>query len=102
MSAGKLRMGPRRYWKAKQLTPDLVLLDISMPGINGLEVARRLRRDSYPAKILILSQNDAGPLMPSAIAAGADGCVDKSRMGTDLLAAIKNIESAPAGDWTAG
>jgi DNA-binding NarL/FixJ family response regulator len=99
---GEAKDGAEALLKAKQLTPDLILLDISMPGINGLEVARRLRRDSYPAKILILSQNDAGPLMPSAIAAGADGCVDKSRMGTDLLAAIKNIESAPAGDWTAG
>ena len=58
---GEAKDGVEALLKAKQLIPDLILLDISMPGMNGLEVARRLRQDLQAAKILILSQNDAGP-----------------------------------------
>jgi two-component system invasion response regulator UvrY len=77
-----------------ELSPDLILLDISMPGLNGLDTARLLRKQVPKATILIMSQNDAVRLLPSAVEAGAHGCVDKGRLGTDLLPAI---ESAGAG-----
>jgi DNA-binding NarL/FixJ family response regulator len=59
--------------------------------MNGLEVARAVRQELTDAKILILSQHDPASLLPSAIKAGANGCVDKSRLGTDLLSSIEAI-----------
>ena len=90
---GEARDGMEGIQKARELHPDVILLDISMPGMNGLEVGRRLRQDSRLAIILIMSQNDARQLLPSAIAAGADVCVDKGRITVDLVAAIKNAQA---------
>jgi two-component system, NarL family, nitrate/nitrite response regulator NarL len=77
--------------KARGLRPDLVLLDISMPGTNGLETARLLRQENPAIKILIMSHHDAAQLLPSALEAGADGCVDKAQIATDLPDAIKGM-----------
>ena len=74
--------------KAKSLRPDVILLDISMPGKNGLDAARTIRQAQPEAKILIVTLNDAAMTLPSARAAGADGCVSKDRLATDLVAAI--------------
>jgi DNA-binding NarL/FixJ family response regulator len=76
---------------ARQLLPDVILLDISMPGLSGLETATRLRPHLPKAKILMLSQEDAALLLPDALAAGAHGVVDKSRLVTDLSPAIKKL-----------
>jgi len=59
-----------------------------MPGLNGLEVARLLRQQSPAVKILVMSQYDPAQLLPRAIQAGADGCVDKSLLATELLPGI--------------
>jgi DNA-binding NarL/FixJ family response regulator len=93
---GEARDGSEALQKARELRPDLILLDISMPGMNGLEVARLLRQALPEAKILVVSQHDPIHLLPSVVEAGGDGCVDKSRLGTDLVASIKNIEILPA------
>lgn len=77
--------------KARELLPDLILLDVSMPGANGLDTARALRKEFPDVKILMLSQHDAAQLLPSSLEAGAQGCVDKARVATDLLPAIRNI-----------
>jgi two-component system, NarL family, response regulator NreC len=91
---GQAKDGAEGIRKALELTPDLILLDISMPGLNGLEVARRLRQEVPRANILIMSQNDPVHLLPSAMEAGAQGCVDKSRLSVNLLPAIENIEKS--------
>ena len=93
---GEARDGSEALQKARELRPDLILLDISMPGMNGLEVARLLRQELPEAKILVVSQHDPIRMLPSVVEAGGDGCVDKSRLGTDLVASIKNIEILPA------
>jgi DNA-binding NarL/FixJ family response regulator len=93
---GEARDGSEALQKACELRPDLILLDVSMPGMNGLEVARLLRQELPEAKILVISQHDPIHLLPSVIEAGGNGCVDKSRLGTDLVASIKNIEALPA------
>jgi DNA-binding NarL/FixJ family response regulator len=91
---GEARDGSEALQKARELLPDLILLDVSMPGMNGLETARRLREEVRQAKILVISQHDSLQLLPSVIAAGADGCVDKSRLSEDLVASIKKINCA--------
>jgi DNA-binding NarL/FixJ family response regulator len=95
---GEARDGTEALEKTRELFPDLVLLDVSMPGMDGLETARRLRREHPSVKILILSQHDPVALLPQALEAGADGCVDKSRVGSDLVMAIKSVASRPKGE----
>jgi DNA-binding NarL/FixJ family response regulator len=77
--------------KARELLPDLILLDISMPGKNGLEVARLLRQEVPEAKIVVISQHDAMQLLPRVLEAGAHACVDKGRLSMNLIVTIKSI-----------
>jgi DNA-binding NarL/FixJ family response regulator len=93
---GEARDGSEALQKARELLPDLILLDISMPGMNGLEAARLLRQELPEAKILVISQHDPIQLLPRVVEAGGNGCVDKSRLSTDLVASIKSIEVLPA------
>ena|ERR1700719_1528076 len=78
--------------KARELSPDVILLDVSMPGSDGLETARLLRRELVKVKIIIMSQHDPVQLLPRAIEAGAHGCVDKSRLDADLLVTIQSVQ----------
>lgn len=83
--------------KATELHPDVILLDISMPGGNGLETARVLKQKFPETRILIVSQHDPRQLLPRSIEAGASGCVDKARLSTDLLPTIRGLENTSAG-----
>jgi DNA-binding NarL/FixJ family response regulator len=89
---GEATNGTEAIEKARELSPDLILLDVSMPGMNGLDAARLLRKDSSTVKILVISQNDPKLLLPQVLAAGADGCVDKGRLGADLVGSIQSIK----------
>jgi two-component system invasion response regulator UvrY len=82
---------PETLQKARELLPDLVLLDISMPGKSGLETARLLRQELPKIKIIIMSQHDPIRLSTRAIEAGAQACVEKSRLGSELLVTIESI-----------
>jgi two-component system response regulator NreC len=77
--------------KAGVLKPDVILLDVSMPGTNGLNTAHLLRQQLPALKILIVSQNDPDLLLPRSLEAGAHGCVDKARIGTDLVPTLRNL-----------
>lgn len=94
---GQAVNGEEAIQKAGELLPDLILLDICMPGMSGLEAARVLQQTVPAAKILIMTQHDPIPYLPSALAAGAHACMEKSRLGTDLLSSIRSVtESAAA------
>ena len=77
--------------KAHNLNPDLVLLDISMPGLNGIETASLLRETVPGAKIVFLSQNNDSELVRAAIHDGASGYVLKTEAESDLLPSIKAV-----------
>lgn len=90
---GEAKDGSEALQKAIELVPDVVLLDISMPGIDGLQAARLLRRDVPHSKILVMSQCEVTQLLPSVLAAGGDGCVDKMRLHADLANCIRKISA---------
>jgi DNA-binding NarL/FixJ family response regulator len=91
---GEAKDGTEAVEMATELLPDLILLDVSMPGLSGLEVARLVREKVPAAKILIMSQHDPAVLLPRAIQSGAHGCVDKSRLSTELCPSIVNLMEA--------
>ncbi len=71
-----------------ELQPDVVILDITMPGINGIEAARQLRQAGSPAKIIFLTIHEDPDFLTEALATGALGYVVKARMATDLIPAV--------------
>jgi DNA-binding NarL/FixJ family response regulator len=79
--------------KAREHFPDLVLLDITMPTTNGLEVARILKREFPSMHILIVSQHDSRGFQWAALAAGASGYVVKSNAAQDLIPEVRRIQS---------
>jgi DNA-binding NarL/FixJ family response regulator len=95
---GEAANGEEALQKAQEFRPDLILLDINMPGLSGYETARLLREQLAEIKILVMSFDDAVQLLPSVRKAGADGCVDKARLGADLLSSINSF--LPGGNET--
>jgi len=80
--------------KAEEQRPDLVLLDIGLPNLNGIEVARRLRKLAVPPKIIFVSQESSPEVVREALNLGALGYVHKVRAGSDLLPAIEGALSS--------
>lgn len=89
---GEASDGSEALLKAHTLLPDVILLDVGMPGVNGLEVARRLHRELPQTRIVVMSQEDPVHLLPSVMAAGGDACLDKSCLAADLVDSIKNLQ----------
>jgi CheY-like chemotaxis protein len=80
--------GPAALEAARTLRPDVIVLDISMPGMTGFEVAARLARAGSRAAIVFLTVHDDQELRDAAVAAGVLGYVVKPRLATDLLRAV--------------
>ena len=76
--------------KAKELKPDLILLDIGLPKLNGIAAARQIRRFTPNSKILFLTQESSIAVMREALGIGA-GFVVKSDAGRELLSAMKAV-----------
>ncbi len=89
---GEASDGSEALVKARTLLPDVILLDVSMPGLNGLEAARRLRQELPKARIVVMSQHDPVHLLPGVMAAGGDACLDKSRLAADLVNSIRKLQ----------
>jgi DNA-binding NarL/FixJ family response regulator len=90
---GEASDGAEALRMARALLPDLLLIDICMPGLNGFEVSRALRQEG-PVKIVIMSQHDPVQLLPRALEAGAHACVDKGNLATDLLRTIESVAAS--------
>lgn len=76
---------------AVALQPDLVLLDIGLPGLNGIQAARRIRNLAPNAKIIFLTQESSPEIVHEALNLGAGAFVSKSRCLKDLPAAIEAV-----------
>jgi len=74
--------------KAEELKPDLILLDIGLPTLNGIEAARQIRKLAPESKIIFLTQESSADVIQQAISLGAWGYVVNARAATDLLAAV--------------
>ena len=77
--------------KAREHRPDVVLLDITMPVMNGFEAARRIKQELPSTRILMVSQFDSGHFLREAFVAGASGYVVKSNAASELIPALRKI-----------
>src|SRR5262245_9597441 len=76
---------------AEQQEPDLVILDLTIPLVDGIEATRRLRALLPSTRILVLSAETAAPYVGSALKAGADGYVTRHSLEDELVAAIRAV-----------
>ena len=88
---GEASDGAEAIEKAKDLQPDVTVLDVTMPRMNGLEACRLLRRQAPEIEILFVTQHDSPQMMREALEAGARGYVVKSNAARDLLAAVEAV-----------
>ena len=77
--------------KVEELKPDIIILDISMPELNGVEAARRIRKTSADTEILILSMHYSDQLIREIVDAGVRGYIMKSDSDRDLIIAVETL-----------
>jgi DNA-binding NarL/FixJ family response regulator len=85
--------GPAAIRAVDALHPEVIVLDISMPGMTGLEVASRLRAEGSKAAVVFLTVHDDEEFVLAARAVGGVGYVVKRRLGADLLLAVKEAHA---------
>jgi DNA-binding NarL/FixJ family response regulator len=78
--------------RARELKPDLVLLDIGMPNLNGIEAARQILANSPEINILILTVHDSREVVREVLGVGARGFLLKSDAGRDLVTAVEAVQ----------
>ncbi len=77
--------------KAEELRPDLIVLDIGLPTLNGIEAARRIRKLSPESKVLFVSQESSTDVVQEALSVGSLGYVVKAQAGSELLEAVAAV-----------
>jgi two-component system nitrate/nitrite response regulator NarL len=88
---GEASDGREAVQKAEELKPDLILLDIGLPTLNGIDAARQIRKLSPESKIIFLSQESSADVIEAALSLGALAYVVKTRAESDLLAAVDSV-----------
>jgi DNA-binding NarL/FixJ family response regulator len=88
---GEVSDGLEAVQKALELQPDLIVLDIGLPTLNGIEAARRIRELSSESKILFVSENRSWDIAEEALRTGAGGYVVKSNAASELLPAVEAV-----------
>ena len=81
---------------AAELRPDLVLMDVNMPGMNGLEATKRLLRQRPDIRVIFVSLHDSLSILRASLATGAHGFVCKNRIHEELLPEISRVFAAPS------
>ena len=88
---GEVSDGLEAVQKAEELQPDLILLDIGLPTLNGIEAARRIRKLSPESKIIFVTQESSADVIEEALSSGAMGYVVKAHAASELLAAVEAV-----------
>jgi DNA-binding NarL/FixJ family response regulator len=88
---GQVSDGLEAVQKAQQLQPDLILLDVGLPTLNGIEAARRIRQCAPKSRILFVSENRSPDVAQAALDNGGGGYVVKSDAAGELLPAVKAV-----------
>ncbi len=88
---GEAANGQEAIEKAQELLPDVIIMDIAMSGMDGLEATRRILKQNPRARVLVLSQYDDKEYILSAIKAGSAGYVPKRALGSELISAIRAV-----------
>jgi DNA-binding NarL/FixJ family response regulator len=88
---GEAHTGREAVTKAEELKPDVVILDISMPDLNGIEAARRIRKSAPNTEVLILSVHYSDQLIRDILEAGVRGYIVKSDSDRDLIIAVETL-----------
>jgi DNA-binding NarL/FixJ family response regulator len=88
---GEAADGRQAVALVKELNPDIVILDISMPLLNGLEATRQILKIRPQTKVLILTMHESDPLIRDVLDAGARGYILKTDAGRDLITAVESL-----------
>ena len=88
---GQAADGLEAVEKALSCQPDLILMDIGLPKLNGIEAARRISVEACGSKVIFVSQNADPDVVTSALSNGACGYLLKSAMGGELLPALASV-----------
>jgi DNA-binding NarL/FixJ family response regulator len=88
---GEAHTGREAVTKAEELKPDIVILDISMPDLNGVDAAKRIRKSSPDTEVLILSVHYSDQLIRDILEAGVRGYIVKSDSDRDLIIAVETL-----------
>ena len=91
--AGEASNGQEAVQLASAVRPDIAILDIGMPVLNGLDAAREVRKSSERTKPILLTRHDEDQYVTEALRAGVKGYVLKSQVATDLVNAIQQVWS---------
>jgi two-component system, NarL family, response regulator NreC len=88
---GEAADGDEAVVKARELHPDVALMDVTMPGSGGIGAIQRIRSDSPTTRVLVLTMHDVPAYLRSALAAGASGYVVKRAADAELISAIRSV-----------
>ena len=89
---GEAGDGAEAVAKVEQSVPDVVLMDITMPGLNGLEATKRIKQKNPQIKVLILTMHETGQYLSGMLKAGASGYVVKTTTTSELISAIRAVQ----------
>jgi DNA-binding NarL/FixJ family response regulator len=93
---GEAQDGDEAVRSTRELNPDIVLMDITMPRVNGLDASRKIKSFRPQTKIIILTVHSESEYKPVALQNGADAFIAKKRLGSDLLPTIHQVLGTPA------